>query len=432
VLDEAKPAVYEQTLDSCRLPESTNGTQAYTPFPNDKGLVLSSLPNSQTNASVDKDTDQTDVEQPSLSVSPEGRLITSAQPALDQRTTLSGSVSIDETEQLTKQIAAKIFELERLNTYFRIESTHVSKWRKWRTFAGDEAAAQIVAAGVLVFIIYSLRGLHRGVTQTVIKFHGLSIPGRFYKLPPNTRLEGGIITTIPGIWIGIAQELYELGENYFNDWKAKQRGFDPKTTRTKATQIQNEIDKMLAERTNLVNSGQLTSQERELELAEGKVLKDMRDMALHEYIDYYARAKRVRSFENTFYLVDIAERATGFASLFMGLIALHLGMGGRNRLGDLGILQIISAILAPGAPIMGRILSTQVWKHAKRSIAKDINGIDVQSAEAFDADRKHLEDLVLNAGANGSPVLASLSTRTPVYRMEKENWYAIQDRKSVV
>jgi hypothetical protein len=365
--------------------------------------------------------DQATSAEPDMTVSPDGRLVAAS------GTTLSGSVSIDEVESLTKQIAGKIFELERMNTYFRIESTHVSRWRKWRTFAGDEAAAQTVAAGVLVFIIYALRGVHRGATRTVIKFHNLQIPGKFYKQPPNTRLEGGFITTIPGIWVGVAQEMYELGENYYNDWKCKQRGFDPKTTRAKATQIQGEIDKMLAERANLVNSGNVSSQERELQLAEGKVLKDMRDLALHEYIDYYARAKRVRTFENTFYTVDIAERVTGFVSLLMGLIALHIGTAGRNRLGVLGIMQEISAVLAPAAPITGRIVSTKVWKAAHRSIEKDIHGIDVNSAEAFDTDRKHLEDLVLNSSGSGSPVLASISNREPIYRLEKDNFSAIQD-----
>ncbi|PWU02755.1 MAG: hypothetical protein C5B53_01290, partial [Candidatus Melainabacteria bacterium] len=209
-----------------------------------------------------------------MSVSPNGRLVAAS------GTTLSGGVSIDEVESLTKQIAGKIFQLERMNTYFRVEDAKVSKWRKWRTFAGDEAAAQTVAAGVLVFIIYALRGVHRGATRTVIKFHNLQIPGKFYKQPPNTRLEGGFITTIPGIWIGVAQEMYEMGENFYNDCKAKQRGLDGKTTRAKATQLQGEIDKMLAERAALVNSGNVTPQERELQLAEGKVLKDMRDLAL--------------------------------------------------------------------------------------------------------------------------------------------------------
>jgi hypothetical protein len=354
-----------------------------------------------------------------LSVSSNGRLISEGTP------TLSGSVSIDEVERLTKQTAAKIFELERLNTYFRFEGSHVSHWRKWRNFAGDEAAAQTVAAGVLVFIIYSLRGLHRGATRTVIKFHGLQIPGKFYKLDPNTRLEHGFITTIPGIWVGVLQETYELGENFYNDWRAKQRGFDPKTTRAKATQIQHEIDRLLAERASLVDSGSSTPQERELELAEGKVLKDMRDLALNEYIDYYTRAKRIRTYENMFYLTDIAERTTGFASLLMGLISLQKGMGARNRLASLGVLQIVSAILAPAAPINGAISSHFVRLHAQHSVEKDINGIDARTPEVFDADRKHLEDLVLNSGSSGSPVLASISGRNGLYRMEKENLEAV-------
>jgi hypothetical protein len=46
--------------------------------------------------------------QPSVSVTPDGRLVAASDTP--SRTTLSGSVSVDEVEQLTKQIAAKQYK----------------------------------------------------------------------------------------------------------------------------------------------------------------------------------------------------------------------------------------------------------------------------------------------------------------------------------
>lgn len=352
-------------------------------------------------------------------------LIAEVPPALDRQLLLAGSVSeVDESvEKLTKEVMAKIFELERLNTYFRIESTRQSKWRKWRQFVADEQAAFGVGAGVLVIIIYALRGVHRGYTETKIKHDGFVIPGKFFQLPRNTALEDGIITTIPVIWVSVLQEIFELGQNYFYDWKARQRGFDYKTTRAKATALQNEIDSMLAERASLLASASAGSEERAVQAAEGKVLKDMRDLSLLEYKNYYSGGKKLRAYQNTFYMTDIAERVTGFTSLLMGLVSLKQNK--RNELAALGILQIISAILAPAAPIFAKMRADSVEKQANRSINKDITGIEATKPAVFDADRKHLEDLVLNSAGGGSSVISTIYSRDALYRLEGENLQAL-------
>jgi hypothetical protein len=352
-------------------------------------------------------------------------LIAEAQPSVDRRLLLSGAVATEDesVERLTKQVMAKIFELERLNTYFRIESTRQSKWRKWRQFVADEQAAFGVGAGVLVIIIYALRGVHRGYTETSIKHDGFVIHGKFFQLPRNTALEDGIITTIPFIWVSVLQEIFEIGQNYFYDWKAKQRGFDYKTTRAKATALQNEIDSMLAQRASLLASASATSDERAVQAAEGKVLKDMRDLSLLEYKNYYSGGKKLRAYQNTFYMTDIAERVTGFTSLLMGLVSLKQNK--RNELAALGILQIVSAILAPAAPIFAKMHADAVEKHAKRSIDKDITGIEATKPEVFDADRKHLEDLVLNSSGGGSSVISTIYSRDALYRLEGENLQAL-------
>ena len=51
---------------------------------------------------------------------------------------------------------------------------------------------------------------------------------------------------LPGVWFAVGVELFELSQNYFNDWKAKQKGFDPKTTRLKAKELQDQIDALWA------------------------------------------------------------------------------------------------------------------------------------------------------------------------------------------
>jgi hypothetical protein len=341
---------------------------------------------------------------------------------------LSGVVvteTSDPIETIDRDLIIKIFELERLNTYFRIESTKQSKWRKWRTLISEETAAISVAAGTLVAVEQSLRSLHTGYKFHVIKLGPALVFAKVFRPPGNIVLEHAYVTALPGVWFSVFQEAFELGQNYFSDWKAKQKGFDPTTTRIKAKQLQDQIDGMLTQREGLVASASITAPEKELASAEGKVLHDMRDITVQEYKNYYVGARKTRCYQNMFYLVDLGEKITGVMSLQCGLEAVR-----RNKLKfneGFGVLQATSALLVILTPVMAKMYSEWRAKAAQRTVDQTIHSTPSTTAEVFDADRKHLQDMYLATGSSrGQTMLNNLIARDALYRTEGENFYALQ------
>ena len=331
----------------------------------------------------------------------------------------------DPIETIDRDLIVKIFELERLNTYFRIESTKQSKWRKWRTLISEETAAIGVAAGTLVAVEQSLRSLHTGYKFHVVKFGPALVFTKYFRPPGNIVLEHAYVTALPGVWFSVFQEAFELGQNYFSDWKAKQKGFDPTTTKIKAKQLQDQIDVMLTQREGLVASASITAPEKELANAEGKVLHDMRDITTQEYKNYYIGARKIRCYQNMFYLMDLGEKITGVMSLQCGLEAVR-----RNKLKfneGFGVLQATSAFLVVLTPIFAKMYSNYRGKCAEHNVDKDIHTTPATTAEVFDADRKHLQDMYLATGSSrGQTMLNNLIARDSLYRTEGENFYALQ------
>lgn len=297
----------------------------------------------------------------------------------------------------------------------------------------EEAAAIGVAAGILVAVEQSLRSLHTGYKFHVIQF-GPLFPGgllyaKVFRPPGKTVLEHAFIAALPGVWFAVGVELFELSENYFTDWKTRQKGFDPKTTRIKAKQLQDQIDGMLAERNKLVLASNVTAPEKDIENAEQKVLTDLRDIAVQEYINYYVGARRLRTYQNMFYWLDLGEKVTGVLSLQEGLEAVR-----RNKtkiLTQFGWLQLVSAALVELTPPLAKLYSGIRAHISQRFIDSYMNGIPSLMAENLDADRKHLQDLYLNAGAaRGQTLLNNLIARDALYRMETETFYALQAMKN--
>jgi hypothetical protein len=334
----------------------------------------------------------------------------------------------DPVDKVTRDILLKIFELERLNTYFRIESTRQSKWRKWRLLVSEEAAAIGVAAGILIAVEQSLRSLHTGYKFHVVQIGPQLVFAKIFRPPGKSVLEHAFITALPGVWFSVGVELFELSQNYFNDWKSRQKGFDPKTTRTKAKQLQDEIDGLLAQRSNLVASASVSQAEKDIENAEQKVLVDMRDYVVQEYINYYAGARRLRCYQNMYYWLDMGEKVTGVISLQEGLESVRRGK--LNILVSFGWLQLVSAALVELTPPMAKIYSEWRAHISEKFIDGYLRGAPSMTAEQMDGDRKHLQELYLNAGSGrGQTMLNNLMARDALYRTEGETYYALQAMK---
>ena len=92
-----------------------------------------------------------------------------------------------------------------------------------------------------------------------------------------------------------------------------------------------------------------------------------------------------------------------------------------------GTLQATSAFLVILTPIMAKLYSNWRASGAQRNVDATIHSNAAVTAETFDADRKHLQDLYLaNGSSRGQTMLNNLIARDAVYRMENENFYALQ------
>jgi hypothetical protein len=331
----------------------------------------------------------------------------------------------DPVEKITRDVIVKIFELERLNTYFWAESTKQSKWRPWRMLISEETAAIGVAAGTLIAIEQSLRSLHTGYKFHTVQIGPQLVFAKIFRPPGKVVLEHAFVTALPGIWFAVWQECFELGQNYFTDWQTKQKGFDAKTTRAKAKELQDQIDSLLHQRESAVAASGLSPQALEIETAEAKVLHDLRDMAVQEYADDYVAVRKIRCNQNCFYFWDIAEKITGVLSLQAGLQATRHGK--LKNLEAFGVLQIVSAGILELTPVVSRFYAGYRGQKSREHVAQYVHGNPATTPEVFEADRKHLQDVYLaNGGSRSQALLNNLQARDAVYKSENETFYALK------
>jgi hypothetical protein len=332
----------------------------------------------------------------------------------------------DDVDGLTRQTIQKLIEFERLNTYFRVETTRQSKYRKWRTFITDEALNAGLAAFTLIYVCETLRTLHRGIVfNTRIRVNSTKLPvfgivkdfyttGNFFKLPPNHALEAAFYGTIPFISVAILQETFELGENFYDDWKAHKRGLAPSQTIVKAVSLRDEIDGLIAKREAAAKGHVGAGQETELISLEGKLLRDMRDLTLDEYGRYYAAARRARPAQDAYYIPEIAQRSVALAAAITGASAQQRLE--QTSFGAFGILQVVGAILQPASPIAALITNKIQEKRSQKALVPVLVGQQIHSVDEFDADRKKFEDAALAA-----PSLGVYGSRIGVYKMARDN-----------
>jgi len=329
-------------------------------------------------------------------------------------------------EQLTRRAIQKLIEFERLNTYFRVETTRQSKWRRLRTFLANEQLSAGVAAFTLIYMYETGRSLSRGVLfNTVItvnsvkepivgRLHHVTTRGNFFSIPPNNALEAAWYGTFPFFSIAIAMESFELMQNIYNDIKVHKRGLDPASSKAKAIALRDEIDKLLVEREAAAKGTASSAQEQEVMSAEGKLLHDMRDMELDEFGRYYSAAKRARPAQNAYYGTEIAQRSVSLSAAIVGLVAqqrLEL-----TTFGCFGILLTISAILQPCTPLAA-ILTNKIQKaRAEKQLQGVLVGQQIHSVEEMNADRKKFEDLAL-----ANTQYPAYGSRIPIYKMGNDN-----------
>ena len=205
-----------------------------------------------------------------------------------------------EIEDLTKQILHKELEWEKLNLVFRRQTTLVSPWCRRRLFAYGFGNAALTEAGLLLSLPteYQIsnekphphqKNVHTGGSQR----SDLAAANRL-ALIANSYNAGG--------------DLFELSLNVANYCSLKKQGMNPSAYQRKAHQLHAQVDHLIERRSLALTSvSDFTCDDKAIALAEGRLLSDLRDLYLLEYLDYYAGCKKFWLVQNVAYLTDFVK-----------------------------------------------------------------------------------------------------------------------------
>lgn len=300
-------------------------------------------------------------------------------------------------ESLTTQIARKEAELLRLNTNFRIECTKVSKWKPWRLFLYNLAASSTSEAGI--------------TSISATRWHYWRQP----KTLPRSTAMAGPICLLVGHCIALGGVLTESTLDIINDHKVKKNGFDIKTTHKKVLAIKSELDKLIAERDQLLaNTSDLNASELELSKAEGVVLKDVRDLSLSEYSQFYVRANKFFANRTTNALMSMTAATTGgFEGSLLGIISA--AKKEPRLVGPGGIGFLISGATIVATPPVARLVANLRGGAARKKIASQLDDLTTKTVFQLDADRARLEQLVSSTDVSERDNLKNISRRLTAY-----------------
>lgn len=290
---------------------------------------------------------------------------------------------------LDKDILKKEVELIKLNAEFFSHYTKGSKWKKRRMNFYDAAAGTVANVGDIILMS---------------QFY------RYYKNPGEGlahkgRLQCGALIvlvaylTLGGMYAG--EGAYDL----INDYKGKRKGFDAKTVYNRALTIKTDLDKLFAQRDAQCQSA--SSDSKAAMVAEGNVLKDIRDLALIEFSKIYVDSRKKRVARDLTTLGTLAVCATGAFpgayNVMRGVKQVNLkkvGGGGVGFLVSGSILTAAPVLIHGGAAIQGKVSNDKVKKNLIESRSKtvaalkdDVKTLGQLSAQAGEKNQKPYEML---------------------------------------
>lgn len=270
-------------------------------------------------------------------------------PAIAAASTDNSSSSgfSEQYTSLTKQILLRGIELERFSLNYRLENVKQPKLRKLRFFMGQEAAA---GCGLAFEII--------GDQQFGV--------GRKKPLELNTlAVKRGLNTVMTGSIIGASSSALELSTNILHSCKMRQKGFDTTSATKYVEEKLSAIDQLLSSRDNLIQTYR-SDPAYERAMCEGKVLHQMRNAFLNEYAMFNKDIAKYRSFQNSFFLLNIAYNSIG--AVAAGISKKALTEPKLN--GPANILFIVSGGLATVSPMLSVATSKLIAHHAEKSLEK--------------------------------------------------------------
>ncbi len=319
--------------------------------------------NAETNEALSGEAPQLITEAPVVAQSPGTEQFTLADGA-----SITPEESVDKIDDLTKQILLKEIELQKFNLHYSQEVGKQGRWKGWRYAGLQELNMGTGLAGAIISVanrgsfLHRAAGVHRHVQESA-----------------------NYIPMIGPI-IGASAAVVEFGISGYHDLTSRRHGFSPAAATKHVESIKKDIDSLLAQRAALTKveaSSPALSGHVEVDNAEGKVLKDLRDQALQEFQRFHVGARKLIAFQQWQYFFDFAKYTTnaiGYEFAYLSLHRKHRVWNGRA-----GVLFVVSGQLTMWGPILSRVAAKgvgELTKHRIKKVVQDSNDAKVQVLEA--------------------------------------------------
>jgi len=324
-------------------------------------------------------------------------------------------------DSLTKRILSKEIELERLSSYYRIKSTRQDRFRTWRTFLFAQQNSWLIGSGLFTGVIERLQNIQNNPRYESVKIDSGADKGKqkeekVYQKLGHVRVENGLFPQMLGQIINSTDDALEVMLNQYYDYQTHKEGFGAKTSRLLAHKLEGEIDELLDQRTKLVASSGAGPEETQIFTVESRVLKDMRDLSVKEFSDFWVGGKRLRTSQNVAFSMNFAKNTTGWLGGMLGILSQYKSEP--KLTGGNGVLTMISGCLIPLTPIFGKYSGDLRASLARDQIKHYLGSPEVTDASTFESDRQQLEGLVSSTSVVGIAAAKNAQTKQEVYRTE--------------
>ncbi|MBU6451205.1 MAG: hypothetical protein KGS72_05480 [Cyanobacteria bacterium REEB67] len=321
---------------------------------------------------------------------------------------LTGGTSItpdqaqEKVDQLSKDILLKEIELERYNLHYTQEVAVQGRWKGWRYGGLQIANNGLGLAGAIIGTSYRGARLNDAA-----------------KVKPAIQEQANFIPEI-GAWIGAGAAAMEFGINGYHDMIARRHGFSPTAAMHKVEGLKNEIDRMLAERdaiTKIENASPSFALHAQIDAAEGKVLRDLRDQSLLEFDRFHVGARRLIGFQQMQYFLDLSKYTSNALGYEFGALSLHLHR--RRYNGNAGALFIVSGALTMTAPMISRYFGKAVGSITEHRIKPIVGDAEHANIAALETDLASLDKLFKESGLSPDSIQRTID-REGIYGIHQK------------
>jgi hypothetical protein len=320
----------------------------------------------------------------------------------------------NQINDLTRKIILKIIELEKFNLHYRQEVGKQGRWAGWR-YAGLQE-------------INSCLNLSAAIYSTGERTSHFKHPDKLSR----PKLEQCNVLSMIGYIIGASAGALEFGITEYHDLQASKKGFSPQAAKSHVLSLKRDINNLLMARETLLKieaAAPLLLNDTREDLAESKVLADLRDLALLEFEKFHIDDRRFVAFQKSLYLMDMTKFTCGAIGSFCAYMSQHR----RDRRYNLaaGILYGVAGSLVIATPFASRGIGIIAQKIQKCYIAPITEDVKTKQITTLDADENNLERIAHENNKLSDPntqYVDSHLKRIATYREENQHFQSEFER----